>query len=117
MASSVKTTAKKIPYFETLDCTAKARYLDKLKVIDNVDPYTTTSYIFSADSAYLPSVNYANIYTYLVNTPSPYTKDDLECYKGLDAYNQFVSGWVRDVKATVVNNLCVVIGRVRYIIL
>lgn len=72
---------------------------------------------FSEKVEFLPSVKYPNIYQYLVNTSSVYTKEDLECYKGLDAYNQFVSGWVRDVKATIVNALHLVIGRVRYLLL
>ena len=94
MAASKQASATKVPYFESLDSASKVRYLAKLKVIGNLDPYTMRADSFSADPTYLPSVNYANIYTYLVNTPSPYTKDELECYKGLDAYNQFVSGWV-----------------------
>lgn len=77
MATSEKAISKIIIYFQTLDCTAKARYLDKLKVVDNVDPYTMTSYSFSVDSAFLLFVIEANIYTYLVNTPSFYTKYEL----------------------------------------
>jgi hypothetical protein len=114
MATSKQTSTAKVSYFDGLDHTAKARYLDKLKLIDNVDPYTMSSGSFSADPKYLPPITELNIYNYLVNTPSPYTKDQLECYKGLDAYNQFVSGWVRDVKAKMINNLHLVIGRVRY---
>ena len=112
MAASKQGSATEVPYVESLDSTSKVRYLAKLKVIDNLDPYTMSADSFSADPTYLPAINYANIYTYLVNTPSPYTKDELECYKGLDAYTQFVSGWVRDVKATVVQNAHLVIGRV-----
>ncbi|KAL5011782.1 hypothetical protein ScPMuIL_010333 [Solemya velum] len=114
MAASKVKIMKKTTYFETLDSVAKARYLNKLKSIDNLDPYTMDAAGFSDDPTLLPSVKYANIYTYLVNTPSPYTKDELECYKGLDAYNQFLSGWVRDVKTTIVNNLHLVIGRVMH---
>ena len=44
---------------------------------------------------------HANIYNYLILTPSLYTHEQLKSYKSLDAYNQFVNGWVSDIVMTV----------------
>jgi hypothetical protein len=57
-------------------------YEEKLDWIKNVD--------------ILPSVTYQDIVTYLLFSPSVYSTDELKAYKSLDAYNQFVCGWMRD---------------------
>ena len=46
---------------------------------------------------------YADIYNYLILTPSLYTHEQLKSYKSLDAYNQFVNGWVSEIIVTVNN--------------
>ena len=38
--------------------------------------------------------------------------EDLKSYKDLDAYNYFVSGWLRDGRAVVLNNHVVVTSKV-----
>ena len=47
-----------------------------------------------------PSVSYADIYNYLINTPSEYTHEKLKAYKSMDGYNFFVNGWVSNVVVT-----------------
>ena len=41
-----------------------------------------------------PSVAYADIYNYLINTVSKYTHEMLKAYKSIVSYNFFVNGWV-----------------------
>ena len=45
---------------------------------------------------YLPDLCCADIFNYLINTPSDYTKENLKAYKSLEAYNFFVCGHVHD---------------------
>ena len=47
-----------------------------------------------------PSVSYANIYNYLINTPSEYTHEMLKAYKSIDGYNFFVNRWVSNIVVT-----------------
>ena len=83
-------------YFDQLDSKAKARYEAKLDIIgpNFDDPYTLTA---AASSDSMPEVEYPDIYNYLVNTPSPYTKEDLKAYKNLDGYKYLLAGWVGDL--------------------
>uniref|UniRef100_A0ABM0M4D4 Hemicentin-1-like n=1 Tax=Saccoglossus kowalevskii TaxID=10224 RepID=A0ABM0M4D4_SACKO len=101
-------------YRETLSGAEQLRYEAKLSTIGGCDPYVVDATKWSADVALLPSVTYPDIVNYLVFNPSPYTLDDLKCYKGLEAYNQFVSGWVREMKTFVCNENIVVSAKVMH---
>ena len=57
---------------------------------------------------------YPDIVNYLLFTPSAYTSEDMKSYKSLQAYNQVVEGWVRNVMTMETINLRVVKGQVRY---
>ena len=42
-------------------------------------------------------ITYPDIVAYLLFAKSAYTNEELRNYKSLEAYNQFVCGWVRDI--------------------
>ena len=93
-------------YFSKLTGEAKKRYEDKLKLIGCVqNPY----YYLENPKAKVDNlldwnnwtdVSYADIYNYLILTPSLYTHEQLKAYKSLDGYNFYTNGWVSDVRVT-----------------
>ncbi|XP_060084947.1 uncharacterized protein LOC132564294 [Ylistrum balloti] len=97
-------------YRDCLDTMERTRYSSKLKLIDENDPYELKSW--SSDVHLLPKISYPDIVNYLVFSPSPYTLDDLKSYKGLEAYNQFISGWVRELSTVVINKRHIVMAKV-----
>lgn len=101
--SLVKLKELAVKYQDGLDPQEKTRYEGKLKLLGGEDPYEMTASMLSEDVKLLPKITYPDIVNYLVFSPSPYTSDDLKSYKGLEAYNLFVCGWVR-VKATMIIN-------------
>ncbi|KAJ8031893.1 hypothetical protein HOLleu_25248 [Holothuria leucospilota] len=105
----------KSKYFEGLDEGSKARYQSKINHIGNVDPYTIARKDWSADPKILPAISYPDIVNYVLFSPCPYRLEDMRSYIGLEAYNQFVSGWVREVVAwKAERNLVIVSGRVMH---
>ena len=67
------------PYFYELEDTDKQRYtekLDNLGVVD--DPYVEEPSIVGEDWKSWPSVEYPDIYNYLIQTPSVYTHESLK---------------------------------------
>lgn len=96
-------------YRECLQPVERERYLRKIEIIGE-DPYEVAD--LSPDWSLLPKVTYPDIVNYLLFTPSPYTSEDLKSYKGLEAYNQMVSGWVRDVQSKEIKGKCLVRAKV-----
>lgn len=84
-------------YYQELDEAAKKRYIVKLNRISKKidDPYTSSAHLMTPQS--VPDIQYLDIYKYLIDTPSAYTKDDLKAYKSLDAYKYQLAGWVGEV--------------------
>ena len=67
-----------------------------------LDPEAKTQYAvpdeeWMDDITKWPSVEYGDIYNYLIDSKGRYAKDSLKAYKSLEAYNYFVSGHVRTV--------------------
>ena len=83
-------------YAEKLPAEAKQRYLDKLRYIGGFDPLCFNLSDF-AQPCPLPLVSAADIVSYLVLQTSYITAKQFKAHKSLEAYNQFVSGWVKDV--------------------
>ena len=93
-------------YFNDIKQEAKERYRQKLDLLGPAmsDPYATmprcsaaSNNQWSTSSTLWPKVEYPDIYNYLVNTPSPHTKDELKAYKSMEGDKYFVDGWVSQV--------------------
>ena len=86
--------------YDDLSAESKRRYTEKLDLIgkDVNDPYfVCTKEVVKKDED-LPLVEYPDVYNYLINAPSPYTKQQLKAYKSLEGYNFLVSGWVGEMR-------------------
>ena len=87
-------------YYKELDDTDKSDYKKKLTLANDKilpDPYFITDWEELEKVTSIPDIDFPVIYSYLVDTPSVYTKESIKAYKSLDAYNFFISGHVQDV--------------------
>lgn len=86
-------------YYAQLESHAKQRYKEKLDGIGRQvdDPYTFGTGLKITEAQSLPDIEYPDIYNFLINTPSPYTKEELKAYKSLEGYKYLLAGWVGDV--------------------
>ena len=84
-----------LSYADDLKPEAKDRYLPKISIIDSVDPFVKLVVGENADCA--PPVEACNLVSYLVLKTSFITSAQFKARKGLEAYNQFVSGWIKEV--------------------
>ena len=82
-------------YAEDLPSDAKARYREKLEVIGGYDPFLSGRIGELVDR--LPDVESSDLVSYLVLQTSFIAAKQYKARKGLEAYNQFVCGWVKDV--------------------
>ena len=85
-------------YFESLTNTDKADYKRKLTLSTGEllsDPFTMKNWKY--DESSLPDISWSDIYNYLIEYPSVFSKDSLKTYKSLEGYNFFISGHVREV--------------------
>ena len=82
-------------YAESLTNDSKARYKEKLNVIGGIDPFQPGN-IGELDDR-LPDADASDLVSYLILQTSFLTAKQFNARKGLEAYNQFVSGWVKDV--------------------
>ena len=81
-------------YYQGLNIEAKKRYDVKLGILGSLsDPYSGLKNLpANLEWQHWPSIEYPDIYNYLITTPSLYTKDKLKEYKSLEAYKYFTSG-------------------------
>jgi len=101
-------------YVQTLTSEAKERYLKKISLIGNIDPLSLgeKGSFVGVEAAALPPVDASDLVSYLVLQTSFITAKQFKAHKSLEAYNQFTSGWVKDVKSWKVSGKTVVTGKV-----
>ena len=79
-----------------LEGTAKARYLEKCEILGLGDPYLLPQGMFiklTDETVILPPVEFGDVYIYLIEKASAYSKQALKAYKSLEAYRNFIDGW------------------------
>lgn len=88
-------------YYKLLDHAAKERYTKKLNYngVSLPDPLDDElrHYAFSSNEKLWPSVEFGDIYLYLVEKECSYTKEKFRNYKALESYNYFLSGKVKNI--------------------
>ena len=105
---TASSTIRYSEYYSTLTSEAKLRYASKMNMISTtIDPYiiseknsgasSSCSLISSVEWYEWPDVSFADIYNYLILTPSFCTHDQLKAYKSMDGYNFFMNGWVGNI--------------------
>ena len=75
-------------YRDCLPPNVKAHYDEKIRLINNINPYSIDNDDFSSDVKQFACVTNFDLINYLVFTTSVYTKEQIKAYKSLDTYNQ-----------------------------
>ena len=70
----------------------KERYLEKLRILQGVDPYKISNSKWIDDVNLWPGVTYIHIGVYLLLDPSPFSSEELLNYNTLASYVNFISG-------------------------
>ena len=85
-------------FFKQLDAADKKRYKEKLSKLGlRTDLYLMDTDQWSTSRNVWPSVEFPDICVYLLNSPSPYTKEALKAYKSSEGYAYFIAGFVDQV--------------------
>jgi hypothetical protein len=79
-----------------------SRYTKKLAILfqshsNTLDPYPLLDAKWVNDPTKWPTLEFPQVYTYLIESPGIFTKEQLKVYKSLKAYNYYISGWVQTV--------------------
>ena len=103
-------------YAQNLPQEAKQRYSEKISIIENIDPFNLfrepVSSVLPVHQCNLPLVDASDLVSYLVLQTSYVTLKQFKSHRSLESYNQFVNGWVKDVKGWKIADRVVVTGRV-----
>lgn len=95
---------------QELSGVVKNRYLEKISVINSIDPYCART-----NGVEIPTtVTTGHVVDYLLNHKSPFSGNLIQSEKSFHAYNKFESGFVTSVEGCCINNLYVVRGKVSF---
>jgi len=97
-------------YARDLPLEAKTRYLQNISLISGLDPFKADGLDDLVDD--VPPIEACDLVSYLVLQTSFVTAKQFKARKGLEAYNQFVSGWVKDVHNRKIDGKYLTTGRV-----
>ncbi|XP_052454751.1 uncharacterized protein LOC128015093 [Carassius gibelio] len=90
---------RNVLYRDKLLPDARKRYLEKMAMIGNLDPYEVPSRECTRDPDDLPPLTFPDIFVYLVCGVSAYTEAQFRNFKSMEAHVQFTNGWVHDLEA------------------
>ena len=99
-------------YAATLGLEAIKRYKEKIAVIGGLDPFSAA---LGKPVDHVPPLEASDIVSYLILQTSFITSKQFKARKSLEAYNQFVCGWVKDVTSVpgqCVDHTYLTVGRV-----
>ena len=94
-------------YYFNLHSNVKSRYEETLVAINlSTDPFSIqeNEFVLSKDFTKWSYISYADIFAYLINFPSIYTKKSLKAYKSLESDKYVLSGLVFDIQVKRINN-------------
>ncbi len=91
------------------------RYAKKLTLINGQDPFLLGS--SGIENQSLPPIEATDLVSYLVLQTSFVTAKQFKAHKSMEAYNQFESGWVKEVSAWSINGKSVITGMVSFFFL
>ena len=100
-------------YYLSLSGDIKCRYDEKIKTIDNIDPYALVPQECSLDPGVLPNITQIDLFYYLILTHSYYTREQLKAYKSLQAFKQYESGSIQYLSCKQIKEETFVISKVR----
>ena len=101
-------------YARSLVAHVRKRYYEKIKpVAIGIDPFLLSEKDFDSES--LLPVKSINVVAFLVLETTHWTQDKFKAFKGLYAYNQMVSVFIKIVQGRVIADNCVVIIKVRHL--
>ena len=102
--------AKLSSFAEKLSQEAKDKYIDEISTIDRVDLFSGVA--ISCVCSATPSADAFDLVSYLVLKTSFMMTTQFKAHKGLEAYNQFVCEWVKEVNTRKLSGKYLTCGRV-----
>ena len=98
-------------YVKGLESCVKHQYLGKIAAI-RIDPALLV--VAKLDPECIPSIEAADLLSYLVLETSYYTLKQFKAHKSLEAYNQMISGFITSIQGKIISDKFVVVGKVRH---